>query len=25
LDWYKVSTRVNDARTEAPELIAAME
>jgi len=25
LDWYKVSTRVNNARTEASELIAAME
>jgi putative SOS response-associated peptidase YedK len=25
LQWYKVSTRVNDARTEAPDLIAAME
>jgi len=25
LDWYKVSARVNNARTEAPELIAAME
>jgi putative SOS response-associated peptidase YedK len=25
LEWYKVSTRVNNARTEAPDLIAAME